>query len=203
MERLIAFILLVLLFSGCIKQNVSGINKKVSASSYFLYDNTYSSIDKAVNELANQLLINIKNSDRKNYRVVLTSFVDLDNFSQTSTIGRALSEALIDELHIRQFHIIDYRAQDLIIVNEDGEFSLTRDAKRLKDEVPESLVLVGTYTKLTKNKILINARILNTTNFDVLSTAKVNLIIKECKLLNNCPKNNAPIINLIPIQEDK
>jgi hypothetical protein len=114
-----------------------------------------------------------------------------------------LSEALIDELHIRRFHILDYRTQELIIVNKDGEFSLTRDAKRLSDEVPESLVLVGTYTLISSNKILINTRILNTATFDVVSTAKVNLAIKDCKLLNNCPKNVKPIINFIPIQEDK
>ena len=195
---------MITIFTGCIKQNTSGINKKITSTNYyFLSDNTYENVDKAVNDLANQLLVNIKNSTRKNYKIILTSFVNLDNFSQTSTIGRVLSEALIDELHIRRFHILDYRTQELIIVNKDGEFSLTRDAKRLSDEVPESLVLVGTYTLISSNKILINTRILNTATFDVVSTAKVNLAIKDCKLLNNCPKNVKPIINFIPIQEDK
>ena len=204
MHRYIFFVIILLFFTSCLKKNTSPINKKIRSNTYFLFNsNTYDSIDSAINEIANQLLINIKNSDRKNYKIAITSFVDIDNFSKTSTLGRALGESLIDELHIRKFKILDYRAQDIIIVNKNGEFSLTREAERLSDEIPESLILVGTYTKLSKNKILINARILDVTTLDVLSTAKVNLVIKSCHLINSCPKNIGPIINYIPIKEDK
>ena len=202
----ILLIFLILFFTGCLKKEVNPINKKIQVKDFFyIYPNfKESEIEEAVNEIANQLLSNIKTSTQKNYKIIMTSIVNLDNLSKTSTFGRVLSEALIDELHIRKFHVLDFRTQDLIIVNKNGEFSLTRDQSRLTDEIPYGLILVGTYSKLSDNKVLINIRIVDNNSFDVLSTAKISMNIKNCKLIDNCPKiTNKKIIKKIEIEEDK
>ena len=207
MYNKIVFVFIILFFSSCLKKEVNPINKKVQSRDFFYtYPNfKENEIEEAVNEIANQLLLNIKTSNQKNYKIIMTSFVNLDNFSKTSILGRSLSEALIDELHIRKFHVIDFRTQDLIIVNKNGEFSLTRDQTKLTNEIPFGLILVGTYSKLSNNKVLINVRIVNNDGFDVLSTAKISMTIKNCNLIDMCPKfnKNKKIIKKIMIEEDK
>ena len=202
----IVTILFILFLSGCLKKDISHINKKIQTRDFFYtYPNfKENEIEEAVNEIANQLLSNIKTTYQKNYKIIITSFVNLDNLSKTSILGRALSEALIDELHIRKFHVIDFRTQDLVIVNKNGEFSLTRDQTRLTNEIPFGLILVGTYSKLSKNKVLINVRIINNETFDIMSTAKISMQINNCKLIDICPKKtNKKIVKKLLIIEDK
>lgn len=197
----------ILLLTGCQQYDNTHINKDYkSKTPFFISDNEYEDIDDAIKEIANQLLLNIKSSTQKQNKFVITTFVDLNDFSKTSKLGRALAESLIDELHTRKFKIIDFRAQEAISVNKNGEFSLTRDIDKLKDEMPEALVVVGTYTVVGNNIVEINVRIINNFTSDVISTAKVKFFYTDCSAFNICKKINQKrkvIVNNINIEEDK
>jgi len=192
----------ILLFSGC-TQSSQTINKnyKMSPVSFF-NDNYYTNLDSAIVEISNQLLLNINNKVIKRNKVVLTSFVNLHTLSQTSVFGRVIEESLINELHKRRFKIIDFRARDVIAVNKTGEFSLTRDINKLRDEMPAALVLVGTYSLLEADQIVINARIIDSFTGDVLSTARVMYKYYDCHQFDVCeklPKHKKEIIKYSPI----
>jgi TolB-like protein len=199
-------VIFVFLLSGC-KQYSTHINKKYKTkSSLFFSNNNFKTLDKTVIEIANQLLVNIPYNTQKYNKFVLTTFVNLDKFSQTSQFGRLLAESLIDELHTRKFKILDFRTQQTILVNKNGEFTLTRDIIKLKDEIPEALIVVGTYSILNDNKIMINARIINNFTSDVVSTAKVVFRYNNCKQFNLCEriiKKKKPIVkNISRVQDD-
>jgi TolB-like protein len=176
-----------ILFTAC-SQNNTHINNsyKTKSSIFFNTNNTYDDLDTTIGEIANQLLVNIKSSTQKNNKLALTSFVNLNEFTQTSDFGRALGESLFNELHVRKFKLLDYRSLDTILVNKTGEFSLTRDILKLKDSIPEALIVVGTYSLLENNKIVINTRIINNFTSDVLSTSKVVYKYQDCKKFNLC-----------------
>ena len=182
------------------------VNYKTKASLFSSTSTSFSSLDSAISEISNQLLVNIPSSMQKNNKLVITTFVDLNEFTQTSSFGRALSEGLINELHTRKFKLLDFRAMETISVNKSGEFSLTRDVLKLRDEMPEALIVVGTYTLYENNLIAINTRIINNFTSDVISTSKVVYEYEDCKSFNLCQKPFAKEsikINKIPFIEDK
>jgi len=207
MVKLISFsFLFFLLLSGC-KQNTEHINSGYKNSNFSLFvDKRYSDLDKAVIEISNQLLLNIPESAQKQNKIILSTFVNLDTLSKTSQYGRVISESLIDELHSRKFKIIDFRMQEVITVNNNGEFLLTRDITKLKDEVPEGLIVVGTYSMIENNQVVLNARIMNPFTADVISTAKVIYKFNNCKEFDICEDNqkkNMPPPMKMKILEDR
>ena len=153
-------------------------------------NHVYVNLNDTIINIAEQLFdtkINKKNPSR----VILTSFVDLDNLENTSTFGRLVTESMFNELHIRKFLVTDFRGQEAVTVNEDGEFHITRDVEKLKDNIDAvEYILVGTYVKFENQSLLINARILDSISGHILSSARVVYRPKNCSLFNICMKKN-------------
>ncbi|MBD3840446.1 MAG: hypothetical protein IE909_00930 [Campylobacterales bacterium] len=130
--------------------------------------------------------------------VILTSFVDLNQLNKTTTFGRLLGESMYNELHIRKFNVTDFRGQDAISVNADGEFHITRDVTKLKDHIEAvEYVVVGTYVKFESNSVLINARILDSESGKVISTARIIYKPHDCSLFDICKKPGPDGINIV------
>ena len=154
-------------------------------------EHIFKSLDKTIIDMADQLFAT-------NYRVptpfgpnktrvILTSFVDLDNFDKTTTFGRLLSESMFNELHVRKFQVTDFRGQDAVSVTKDGEFHITRDVDKLKDSLSSvEYILVGTYVRFEDQSLLINARILDSISGNVISSARVIYKPKDCKIFGIC-----------------
>lgn len=206
MAKFIFILVFPLFFIGC-KQSTDYINNNYKQSNFsFFVDKRYTDLDKAIIEISNQLLLNIPETTKKQNKIILSTFVNLNTLSQTSPYGRVISESLIDELHSRRFKIIDFRMQDVITVNQNGEFLLTRNIQKLKDEIPEGLIVVGTYSVIEENQVVLNARIMNPFTSDVISTAKVIYKFNNCKEFDICEenqKNKIPNPTKIKILEDK
>lgn len=204
--RFVAFFLFIFLFIGC-KQDTQNINSDYKRSNYsFFVDKRFTDLDSAVIEISNQLLLNIPANTQKQNKFIVTTFVDLHTLSKTSPFGRVISESLIDELHSRHFKIVDFRMQEMLTVNANGEFSLTRDTTKLKDEIQESLIVVGTYSIIDDHTVVLNGRIMNTFTSDVISTAKVIYHYKNCAEFNICNDVQKPQpqkVNSFKILEDK
>ena len=192
MKLLLVLIVSIFIFTSC-TQNRNNINKKYKHIRLSLFqDNVYDSLDSAIMEISKQLLVNMPNSKIVNNKIAITSFVNLDKLKETSSFGRVIAESLINDLHIKRFKILEFRQQTSISVDSStsdktGEFILTRDTQKMTNEIPGSLLLVGTYTVLQDNQIVINARIVDNTSLDVVSTARVILSdYNTCKRFNLC-----------------
>lgn len=158
-------------------------------------DHIYSNLNNTIIDMADQLF-NTRLNKKTPARVILTSFVDLDNLDKTSTFGRLLSESMFNELHVRKFSVTDFRGQDAVSVNEDGEFHISRDVEKLKDTIDSiEYILVGTYVKFEDQSLLINARILDSISGAVLSSARVVYRPRDCSLYGIC-KNKESSYNL-------
>jgi len=157
-----------------------------------LYDvkqeHVYSNLNNTIVDIAEQLFVTKLNKKNPS-RVILTSFVDLDNLENTSTFGRLVSESMFNELHIRKFLVTDFRGQEAVSVNKDGEFHITRKVEKLKDIVEAvEYILVGTYVKFEDESLLINARILDSISGNVFSSARVVYRPRDCSLFGICMK---------------
>ncbi len=109
-------------------------------------------------ELASQLLDVYPGAGLEGSIALPTSFVNLDDFNETSSLGRYMAETLIYEFNARGFPVQEYRIDSRIRINELGEFVLTRTDRTKNITNSNELLLIGTYTK-DANGFFVNARL--------------------------------------------
>jgi TolB-like protein len=103
-----------------------------------------------------------RNSDRNTLdnTFIVTSFTDLNKLSETTPFGRLVAENLIHELQVRKWKVYEVRLSNSLIINENGEFSLSRDIKKIKDTYKVGGIVTGTYSE-GNNHVIVNARVMD------------------------------------------
>jgi len=148
---------------------------------------TQNSLEATISSLATQMMQNNKMQTHKS--VLITSFVRLDNFKKTTEFGRVISESLINELSNRGFNIIEFRGQLGVSVNAQGEYFITRNTTKMKENVQNSFIVVGTYSR-QYGKVMLNARVIDNANGQIITSARSTyehglrndcVIFKDCK----------------------
>jgi TolB-like protein len=120
--------------------------------------------------LADQLDKNaIANSLSNTY--IVTTFTNLDKLGDTSSLGRLIAENLMHGLQLHNWQIYEVRLAKGIDINANGEFSLSRDINKLKDEYKISGVVTGTYS-IAEGNITINARVIDVNTGLLISSAQ-------------------------------
>jgi len=115
----------------------------------------------------------------KNYKIVFTSLVDLNDFKESSNFGRLFSESLMTQMAQRGYSVIEYRGNEIVSKNTKGEFKLNRARiQPIADE--NTLVLVGTYSKMD-DSVIVNVRVVEKKNSTLVSAASAYLPIKTSK----------------------
>jgi TolB-like protein len=179
-----------IIFTGC-NQNTIVIPKEKAST------NTINvTLNDAILSLANQLSQNNKLHPNDTGTITLTSFVDLKKLNQTSQFGRVLGESLFSEMFIRGFNVTDFRGQQAISVNKTGEFFITRDVSKLSSEVPNTYILVGTYSKIDQN-VIINARVIDNKTGKIVTSARAMYANDDCSLFGTC-NNIRRKIKIVP-----
>lgn len=126
-----------------------------------------------IRELCEQLISNINQAGLYGKVALPTSFVNQDDFEQSSSFGRYVSEQMFYEFNQRGFPIREYRIGDDIVMREgEGDFYLTRQDGTFP--IPEdcSVVIAGTYYQ-DKYSLFVNARLLRPADGMVLRTAQM------------------------------
>jgi TolB-like protein len=147
---------------------------------------TQSTLEGTITSLATQMMRNKKMDTSK--PVLITSFVRLDNFKKTTEFGRIVSESMINEMSNRGFNIIEYRGQMAVSINERGEYFITRNPYKLKDEVPNTYVVVGTYSR-QYGKVMLNARVIDNITGKIISSSRATYLHNkrnDCILFKDC-----------------
>jgi len=159
-------------FSGCCAKKSAVVHNPSTQSSL------YSSATKVADELLTCPIL----KENKSTPIVLTSFVNVHEFSESSDFGRLFSETLLSEISKRGFTVIDYRGLRVISQTKDGEFSLVRNSQKI-DKYKDALILVGTYGQYNKG-LAVNARLLDSNN-QIQASANVHIADKELRHLSN------------------
>ncbi|MHB8121546.1 MAG: FlgO family outer membrane protein [Desulfuromonadaceae bacterium] len=133
-----------------------------------------------MNNLADQLDKNAGVTG-PSHTCVVTSFTNLDKIDDTTALGRLIAENLIYGLQMHKWQIIELRLSKGVEINEAGEFFLSRDINKLKDEYKISGVVTGTYS-VAEGNLTINARVIDVNTGVVISSAQtympVNILPK-------------------------
>jgi TolB-like protein len=186
-----SFILIITLFFAACNQNTIVIPEEKASTSV-----TNLTLNNAILSLANQLSQNNKMLAKDTGTITLTSFVDLKKLNSTSQFGRVLGESLFSELFVRGFNITDFRGQNAISVNKNGEFFITRNIEKLDSEVSNTYILVGTYSKIDQN-VMINARIIDNKTGKLITSARAMYANDDCSIFGIC-NNIQRKIKIVP-----
>ena len=148
---------------------------------------TQLTLEQTITSLATQMMQNTKfNTQRP---VLITSFVRLDNLKKTTEFGRIIGESLINELSNRNFNVIEFRGQLGVSINEEGEYFISRNIKKLKNKIENTFVVVGTYSRQYE-RIMLNARVIDNQSGRIITSARSTyehglkndcVIFKDCK----------------------
>ena len=150
------------------------------------YVTTQNTLDATISSLAAQMMQNKKMDTNK--PVLITSFVRLDQFKKTTEFGRVISESLINELSNRGFNIIEFRGQMAVSINDEGEYFISRKPHELKNKIPNTYVVVGTYSRQA-GKIMLNARVIDNITGKIITSARSTYehgVMNDCILFRDC-----------------
>jgi TolB-like protein len=156
--------------------------------------------NKAFNEKMLSLAIQLERNLDVNKRFsvyAVTTFVDLDKFASSNSVSRLMTEQLVHELQLKQWNIIDLRLSKTIAISDGGEFSLSRDARKLRSPQEVSGVVSGTFSVVGED-IFINVRVLDYTTGAILSSAQTHFDISSVAGHMLDRRTNLTRVNIVP-----
>ncbi len=173
MKILLLFLLVPLSLSGCSKFNgtklegvLGGEQNLVSLS----YD-----ITKKLEETAVPRLMP-RNPDQP---LLVTTFVDNNDLTQTSRFGRILQEHITSRFVQFGYTVKELKLRDsLLIQPKSGETMLSRDLNLISPSVSAQAILVGTYS-YTNRTMYISARLINPANSTIISSVDYRLVMDQ------------------------
>jgi len=111
----------------------------------------------------------------KGEQVIMTALVPLDSLDTTSDFGLVMSEALATQLFHRGVEVVETRkAHAVMVIDDKGEFILSRLGEKIAREQQASAIVSGTYS-LTPQTVIVNVRLLAAVGNEVLSVAGIEI----------------------------
>lgn len=142
-----------------------------------------------VHQLVSQLLGASNGGLEEDQRVLVSSFVNLNDLYKTSALGRMLGEQMVSELQRAGIEVVDVRkTPDMLIQQKMGEFDLSRDMEELPYVHKAYATVVGTYSE-ADGQLFVNARILR--NRDGLVMASASTVLEKNALLSSLLEDEA------------
>ncbi|MBF0169975.1 MAG: hypothetical protein HQK87_02625 [Nitrospinae bacterium] len=129
--------------------------------------------NKEIQIIAIEMVNRLREFDPTDRTVAVTTFVDLDNFEETSSFGRYVAEDLGMELFKLGFRLREIRQRVQIkITPEVGEVALTRDSAALMRSAQVDAVVTGAYSRFG-DQVVVNARLIDVDTGRVVSAGQM------------------------------
>ncbi len=138
------------------------------------YDYEYER-DYKVGIISDRLVAQIPADIKLPVVLVVTSFVQLDDFSKTSRFGLLLAEQLLSRLAGQGFILRETRMKDIFYQSPNGEFVLSREFSKVAQNLDARLVLIGTYLE-ARDHVLVNSRLVDFHKRSVVASYDCQLI---------------------------
>ncbi len=167
--RLTASALAALVLSGCVGSTQPV--QVVAPEPELVPTNMGGYINEVSQAMADQLIRNTDITQFSDNPVAITSFVNLENFDETSRLSEIIVENMMHELQVRGHKVIDFKMMPYIRVTPDGDFVRSRDVDELMAKHNINIVLSGTYV-YHNDGLVVNARMMEFDTGVVVSSAQ-------------------------------
>jgi len=125
----------------------------------------FAHIDKLSEQLTDDLDLSETDS------VAISTVVDLDNLQNSDSFGRQVAEAMFAALSEKGIHTIEPRLTGRLQMDPGfGEFSLSRDAELLREQMQITYVVVGSFQRTSSGRH-VNMRLVELSNQNVVAAA--------------------------------
>ncbi len=118
------------------------------------------------------LLRSVKTSDvSARHPILVTSLVDINNLSKSSTFGRMVSEQISSRLVQQGYKVkeLKMRTDSVFVQETKGEFLLSRALQNISVQHNAHVVVVGTYAKASKEAVYVNVKLVRAQDGVILS----------------------------------
>lgn len=131
-------------------------------------------LSELANAAAAQMTAN--NPDMTRYGpMIAATFVNIDDVSQSSTLGRISSELVASALSRQGLRVREVKMRDSLFIEERlGELILSRQVQRLSERYDARSILMGTYAE-GQNYVYISARVVRAADALLLGSADFRL----------------------------
>jgi|TARA_Y100000310_G_scaffold101951_1_gene100073 TolB-like protein len=119
---------------------------------------------------ADELIVAIGDSIRRDKPLLAASFVDVNNLEKTTTFGRIVPQQFLSRFAQNGFSVMEMLLRKNIFIKEQGgEFLLSRAIKEIGESHDAEAVLVGVYAVGKKN-VFVTAKVIGTKKGRVLAS---------------------------------
>ncbi len=172
MRIITRFLLFALLLQALLAAGCSGKSEPSAVDPEYI---NAQELKLKVRELADQMLATTDNSLLTGLVAMPSSFVNLNNKAQTSSLGNLLGESLIYEFNQRGFPVREYHLTGNIdVLLGQGDFAMLRRGL-VSTQGKWAALIVGTY-HYDQDAIFINARLVRASDGMVLRTGQLVLV---------------------------
>ncbi len=135
---------------------------------------------ESMNKMTEELTMSLnKNVSPMQFRVILTTFTNINDFTETNQFGRSASENLMTSLNHAGYNVVETRIAANLLIDTRGEFMLTRQVKELAGSFKANSVLVGTYSHIDNHALGLNIRLVRTSDQQVMGAATKTLSLDD------------------------
>lgn len=121
---------------------------------------------KAVDSLLKKLPVKLP----KDSPILVASFVNLDDLSESSTFGRVVSEQIATRFKQKGYTTIELKLRTTVFIKKgSGEFLLSRELSDIGIKHNAQAVVVGTYAAASK-KVYLTVRVINVSDSRILTS---------------------------------
>lgn len=155
--------------------------------------------------IATEINYRLRSFDPTEKTIAVTTFVDLDNLDAASSFGRFLAEELASEMHSLGYNVRELRQRRSVeVVEQKGEFILSRRSEELMKSARIDAALTGTYMAVGDN-VVVNARIIDLDSSMVISVGQMVANLKDLddirELLAKGGQGAAPVVKVVAMEK--
>lgn len=129
-----------------------------------LIASSYAAADRLMTPAAKQELLN------KNKRVLVASWVDVNQVSRSSIFGKMMAEQLASRLVQQGIPVMEVKLRSsLFITEKGGEMLLSREIREISQQHNAEAVVVGTYADAGSSGVYVTVKLVRAVDGLVLS----------------------------------
>lgn len=142
-------------------------NILLTGSDYDIMGANYNAVDSLLRKLPVEL--------PKDSPILVASFVNLDDLTESSTFGRVVSEQVASRLKQKGYTTIEMKLRTTVFIKKgSGEFLLSRELSNIGSKHRAQVAVVGSYAA-ARDRVYLTVRVVNVSDSRILSAYDYHL----------------------------
>jgi TolB-like protein len=117
---------------------------------------------------------NLSNRLKNRHRFVITTLADVNDLSESTALGRLISEQITERFVQNHYDVFDARLHSRLMVSDEGEFVLSRELREIGRAQKAEFLIAGTYA-VGETQVYVTLKMLSFVNGKILASQAYSL----------------------------